>query len=134
LKHPDLKILSQIFNNFGEIQAVYLFGSTAAGNLHQESDLDLAIYPGSESLKKKKLLILTELARHGFDNVDLIFLDGNDIILEYEAVRQNRLVYQKKYFDRGTLYSNTVRKYLDFYPFLLVQRKAYKMRLLNGTT
>lgn len=133
LKKPDQARLQQIFTKFDTIQAVYVFGSQATNRTHFESDLDLAIYPASKELKSKKLLILTELARHGFDNVDLIFLDGQDIVLEFEAVRNNFLVYQTKDFDRGSVYSNIIRKYLDFYPYLSVQRKAYKRRLLNGS-
>jgi predicted nucleotidyltransferase len=79
-KKPDRACLQRIFRKFDKIQAVYLFGSQATNRTHFESDLDLAIYPGSNELKSKKLLILSELARHGFDNVDLIFLDGVNYI------------------------------------------------------
>jgi predicted nucleotidyltransferase len=131
LKNPDLKTLASVFEKYPEIQAVYLFGSSVHGNVHRESDLDLAIIPGNRNLRDKKVQILTELAHHGFCNVDLVFLDGTDIVLQYEAVRQNALVYEKPGFDRGDTYSRIVRQYLDFYPYLSVQRKAYKKRILN---
>ena len=35
-------------------------------------------------------------------------------------------------FDRGAMYSRVVRQYLDFIPYLGVQREAYKRRLLRG--
>jgi predicted nucleotidyltransferase len=123
---------SDIFCKYPEIQAVYLFGSSATGKKHLESDLDLAVVPRSPQARSQKLDILTDLARLGFDNVDLIFLDTNDIVLRYEAVKYNRLIYQVEDFDRGTLYSTVVRQYLDFLPFLKVQRDAYKRRILNG--
>jgi len=124
--------LSTIFARFPEIQAVYLFGSAATGRIHTESDLDLAV-ASSPSIHHKKLDILTELARHGFCDVDLIFLERADIVLRYEAVCLNRLVYAIPEFDRGELYSNVVRQYLDFLPYLEVQRKAYKRRMLSDT-
>ena len=130
--NPDLALLPRIFERYAEIQAVYLFGSTPTENTHLESDLDLAILPGTRDLRQKKLEILTELARFGFCEVDLVFLDGDDIVLQYEAIRQNILVYARPEFDRGSTYSKIVRKYLDFYPYLLVQRNAYKTRILNG--
>jgi len=88
--------------------------------------LDLAIVPRHSSLWAKKLDILADLARHGFCNVDLIFLDTDDIVLKSEAVRQNRMVYQAEDSDRGATYSRIVRQYLDFLPYLNVQREAYK--------
>jgi len=121
-----------IFSKYPEIQAVYLFGSSVTGKTHRESDLDLAIVPRSHQAHHQKLDILTDLARLGFDDVDLIFLDTNDIVLRYEVVKHNQLIYQAEDFDRGTLFSTVVRQYLDFLPFLKVQRDAYKRRILNG--
>lgn len=132
MKDPDLKTLANVFERYPDIDAVYLFGSSVHGRVHPESDLDLAIIPGDRSLRNKKLEILADLARLGFCNVDLVFLDGTDLVLQYEAVRQNALIYQKPGFDRGETYSRIVRQYLDFYPYLCVQRKAYKKRILNG--
>lgn len=129
---PDLQLLPDIFKHYPGIQAVYLFGSRAAGNARPGSDLDLAIVPRDSGVRKLRLDILTNLARHGFCDVDLIFLDTDDITLKYEAVRQNNVIYQAADFDRGELYSKIIRQYLDFLPYLKVQREAYKRRLLNG--
>jgi hypothetical protein len=88
--------------------------------------LDLALVSKSSSIRDRRLDILTDLARCGSCEVDLVFLDTEDIVLKYEAIRQNRLVYETEDFDRGTMYSLVVRQYLDFYPYLKVQREAYK--------
>jgi len=124
--------LEQVFSRYPDIAAVYLFGSTAVGRQQAHSDLDLAIVPRSGTLRRQKLDILAHLARAGFDNVDLLILDTSDIVLNYEAVRYNRVVYRANDFEPATFYSNVVRKYLDFLPFLKVQRRAYKERILNG--
>lgn len=121
----------QFFKNYPDIQAVYLFGSSVTGREHDESDVDLAIVPRDQKVREKKLSILTELAREGLDNIDIVFLDTDDIVTKYEAVRQNRIVYQTNDFDRGAMYSITVRRYLDFEPYLRVQRKALKRRILD---
>jgi len=132
MKIPDLGLLPEVFRRYPDVQAVYLFGSFATGNVHQESDLDLAVVPRRGAVRDRRLDILADLARHGFCNVDLVFLDTDDIVLKYEAVRQNRLVYQAEDFDRGATYSKIVRQYLDFLPYLKVQREAYKRRILHG--
>jgi len=72
---PDLKLLPGVFKKYPGVRAVYLFGSTASGITHAESDLDLAIVPGDPSARAGRLDILTDLARHGFCNVDLVILD-----------------------------------------------------------
>ena len=113
METPAPSLLRKVFEKYPDIQAVYLFGSTARGSVHQESDLDLACA--------------------GFCNVDLVFMKENDIVLQYEAIRQNILVYESANFDRGATYSVIVRKYLDFYHYLNIQREAYKKRILNDT-
>jgi len=128
----DSQRLTNIFGQYPEIQAVYLFGSRATGKIHTESDLDLAVVPRSERARERKLDILADLARQGFDHVDLVFLDTDDIVLRYEAIKHNRLIYQTDDFDRGYMYSKIVRQYLDFLPYLKVQREAYKRRILDG--
>ena len=134
LSHDDIKALGDVFQRYSEIQAVYVFGSIGSGKTHQESDLDLAIVSPSMILKKKKLLLLTDLARRGFCDIDLVFLDTKDIVLKYEAIRQNLLIYAAHDFDRGSMYSKVIRQYLDFAPYLKTQRKAYKRRILSGST
>ncbi len=69
----------------------------------------------------------------GFCRVDLVFLDTDDIVLKYEAIRLNRTVYQTADFDRGEMYSRVVRQYLDFLPYLRVQRQEYKRRIADDS-
>jgi len=129
--HPNLDRLEKVFNRYPDIQAVYLFGSTASGKTHAESDLDLAILPKKSSLHKKKLDLLTDLAREGFCNVDLVFLDTKDVVIKFESVRKNRLLYCAEGFDANDFFSLTLRQYFDFAPYLKVQREAYKRRVLH---
>jgi predicted nucleotidyltransferase len=133
-KMPALQVLPEIFSKYPGIQAVYVFGSVSDGGTHGESDLDLAIVPRDETVREKKLDLLADLARIGFCDVDLAFFDTDDIVLKYEMIRQNRLVYQAKGFDRGAIYSKIVRQYLDFLPYLNVQRAAYKRRIQGDQT
>lgn len=88
--------------------------------------------PRHPQVHSRKLDILTDLARVGLEDVDLVFLDTDDIVLKYEAVRQNQLVYHREDLDRGAFYSLVVRQYLDFLPYLEVQREAYRRRILGS--
>ena len=134
LSSSDIESLTEVFRQFPEIRAVYVFGSAATGKRRPDSDLDLAILAGVGSFQRRKLDVLTELTRQGFDTIDLVFLNTADTVTQYEAVRLNKLIYGTADFDRGYYYSKIVRLYLDFLPYLEVQRKAYKQRLLGGQT
>lgn len=128
---PDLSVLPEIFNKFADVQAVYLYGSMADDKATAQSDIDLAIYPRNPSLREKKLDILADLTRAGFNNVDIVFLDIHDIVVRFEVVRRNRLVYSTPDFDAGSFFSLTIRQYFDFLPFLQMQRESYKQRILG---
>ena len=134
VKDLDWGALRKVFQGYPEILAVYLFGSHATGRLHLESDLDLALVPANPTAHARKLDIQTDLARSGFCEVSLVFLDTADTVLRFEAVRHNRLLYAAGNFDRGGFYSKVVREYLDFDPSLQLQREACKMRTLLGAT
>lgn len=127
----DRAALREVFAAYPGVQAVYLFGSQATGRTHRESDLDLAVVPRDASVRAQRLAILTDLAARGFCEVDLVILDVDDIVLKHEAVRLNHVVYQMEDFDRGAYFSKIVRMYLDFLPYLKVQREAYKRRILG---
>jgi hypothetical protein len=129
---PNLERLKAVFEQFPQIQAVYLFGSRAAGRARAGSDVDLAVVSRNVPSASEKLDILSRLAKEGFCDVDLVFLPKDNIVLQYEAVRMNRVVYCRPEFDSASHFSLVIRRYLDFLPYLDVQRKAYKERILNG--
>jgi len=130
----DLSKLAEVFQRYPDIHAVYLFGSYAAGRVRPDSDIDLAIWPRRREIRERRLDILADLAARGFCNVDLVFLDTDDVVLKHQAVRLNKVIYHALDFDRGSAYSRVVREYLDFQPFLAVQRQAYKRRVLDAPT
>ena len=124
----DIGTLRNIFRKYPGIDAVYLFGSLAIKKANRLSDIDLAIVPKDQTIKQKKLDIFTDLARAGYGKVDLVFMDTDDIVLKYEAVKNNNLIYQSPNFDRGEYFSRIIRDYFDFLPYLTEQRLALKQR------
>ena len=134
LTPAEIKRLTEVFGQFPEIRAVYVFGSAATGKRRPDSDLGLAALARDDAFHTRKLDVLAELTRHGFDDADLVLLNTADTVTHYEAVRLNKLIYSTADFDRGAYYSKIVRLYLDLLPYLDVQRTAYKERLLSGKT
>jgi len=130
-----MELLQTVFRRYPQIWAVYLFGSQAEGRARQGSDVDLGIILRPGSPRPNKLDVLADLVKAGFENVDVVFLDPSaikDIVLWFEVVRHNKVVYASEDFDRGALFSKIVRMYWDFLPVLETQRKAYKERILGG--
>ncbi len=132
LSDDDIGRLRQVFAKHSAIQAVYVFGSRAEGRAGADSDLDLAIVATDAVLRNRKLDMLADLVEAGFDDVDLVFLDGRDVVLSHQAVRLNQVIYSTSDFDRSGYFSLVIRQYLDFLPYLKVQRDAMKRRLLHA--
>jgi len=125
--------LSDLFGAFPAVQAAYVFGSAATGRRSTRSDLDLAVWlHDTAESASLRLDLLTELIRRGFDDVDLVVLNEADLTLQYEALRPNVLIYATDDFDHPATFSNILRKYWDFEPYLAAQRAAYKNELQHG--
>lgn len=126
--------VGRVAARFPRILAVYLLGSAAAGRARRGSDIDLAVVPAGPGLRERRLDLLAELAREGLDEVDVAILDTDDLVLRYEAVRPNCLLYARPEFDHGSFFSRTVREYFDFLPYLERQRAALRRRLTGVET
>lgn len=130
LTPDEAEALEALFHDAPAVVGAYVFGSAAAGRRTERSDLDLAVWLRDEADPvSTKLDVLTELARHGFDDVDLVVLNDADLIVQYEALQPNRLRYAADDYSHPYIYSKIMRKYWDFRPYLEVQRAAYKKRL-----
>jgi predicted nucleotidyltransferase len=126
-----MTIIAKVLAGFPDVEAAYLFGSWAKGTAGRDSDLDLALVT-RRPLGSEKIDILAALTAEGVDNVDLVTLDTDDVVLRFEAVSPNRLVYARADFDHGSYYSRVIREYFDFQPYLDRQRDAMKRRLAGG--
>lgn len=132
LNKSEIDSLDSIFSNYSEIDGVYLFGSYASNKRSELSDLDLGIVYNDPSLRERKTDLYADLVKEGFEDVDIVFFNSADLVLQFEIIHHNQLIYRKKGFNHGELFSNTIRKYFDFKPYLDRQRKKMKERILNG--
>ncbi|ETW99998.1 MAG: hypothetical protein ETSY1_12840 [Candidatus Entotheonella factor] len=81
---------------FPDILALFLFGSTARGDTHVTSDIDLAIFTDPGKLltacpSLSSYTIVTSLLRT--DQVDLLWLNQAPLLLQWEVVRTGRLLF-----------------------------------------
>jgi len=100
--------------------AVYLFGSRAAGEERPDSDLDLAVLlpEGVRIPLLEKMSIVEQLAGIVGFEVDLVVLNEARLPIQFEIIRNGRLLYERSFDERTDAEERIVRDYLDFKPFL----------------
>ena len=76
------------------LQAVYLFGSHATGQVHPGSDLDLAVLASIPMDDVERYDLAQTLAPHLDCNVDLIDLRAATTVLRMQVIAHGRCLYR----------------------------------------
>jgi predicted nucleotidyltransferase len=74
-QNPHYSVAIPVFSQFTEIQAVYLFGSQASGNVHVESDIDFGFMADTNCKDRLE----TKLIEVGFYNFSLVYIPSEPI-------------------------------------------------------
>lgn len=131
--------LRDVFAAHPAVRGAYVFGSVATERERNGSDLDLGVVVHEDAWESSdKVPLLTDcMDAAGRDWIDLVVLNDAPLVLQFEAVRPNVILYAADDFDAGAFSSKVLRMYWDFQPYLRRQRKAYKERRLkraNGSS
>ncbi|MFB6247617.1 MAG: nucleotidyltransferase domain-containing protein [Salinibacter sp.] len=125
--------LRAVFAARPAVRGAYVFGSVATERTWSGSDLDLGIVVDEAAWDPSDKVPLIgecmDAARR--DRIDLVVLNDAPLVLQFEAVRPNVVLYAADDFDPAAFTSKIARMYWDFKPYLRRQRKAYKERRLN---
>ena len=121
-----------ILQKYPAVKAAWLFGSYAENKARTDSDLDIGLAGEAAELSVIQLDILADFSRAGIDRVDLVILDQADLVMKFEVLHHNQLIFSQDDYDSAALVSLVLREYFDFLPYLERQRNAMKERLLNG--
>lgn len=78
------------------LQAVYLFGSRARGQMHRESDVDLAVLSPRPLIPDVRWELQEELASGLHAEVDLIDLAAASTVLRMQVVTTGAVLYEKE--------------------------------------
>lgn len=115
------KELKNLFQK-NKVTTAYLFGSTARGDDHSSSDVDIAVlFPENFSQKErfeKRLKLMGSLGRILHKPIDLIVLNDVSLFFRYAILEEGNFFYQKEELDRIEFESRTFAQYFDFAPFL----------------
>lgn len=113
--------LAFLFVNDKRIIAVYLFGSSVQGIVHQKSDIDLAILLDREKsfslddILELEVKITTVLNTERFD---LVIANNAPLILKFRIVSRGNLLYAANDVLRCDFEERVMQEYYDFLPRL----------------
>ncbi len=126
MRHDVTKCIPQLIEELradGDIVALYLFGSFAAGKQTPVSDIDLAVildhdFPPKRCFEKKLALLATITSLLKTDEVDLVILNQAPPALAYRILGEGRLLYEKESgkAQRVRFQVKTFDRYFDFKP------------------
>ena len=108
------KLATAIKNDCLNIQFAYLFGSAQSGQIGENSDIDIAIYIADTGKKMETLSKAYEVIEPfvGDTLIDLIFLNGAEPIIAFEALKGRKLFVRENAIDlHAGFYSITCREY-----------------------
>lgn len=78
-------------------QLIYLFGSVARGEDHARSDIDLAWVPADpDLLLSEEATLQAELERTLRRPVDLVRLDGANVLVRWRVARDGKLLFEAR--------------------------------------
>jgi hypothetical protein len=109
-----------ILETDSSVVAAYLFGSLAKGTEHPMSDIDIAILTAKSnpdsivSLTRKLTIMLSE--KLGSLKVDLVILNGADLTLRYDVVKDGFLFFERDSTERVRFERETIVEYIDMVP------------------
>jgi len=130
-----INIDKSIFKKHG-VKLAYLFGSQAKGNACKESDFDIAVLfedPSDDLALKEIALLSLELDKYLPAKPDIVSLHYAPLLLKYEVVANNRVLYCKTESERINFEVSIIKKYIDETPIRNLYNKALHKRIMQGT-
>jgi uncharacterized protein len=88
-------LVSAICNMLPSVQAIYSFGSVAAGTDGPQSDIDIAILPAKKLDPIARWEMQTTLARLVNRDVDLIDLSRVSTVMRFQVVGTGKRIYSR---------------------------------------
>ena len=107
-------IVSFLKENFSNLVAVYLYGSSAKGNKTQESDIDIAILTNNKTEPLEFWQRSQELAQLLKTDVDLVDLKAASTVMQFQIIFYGKRIYTQSQ-GQSELFENMIlSKYMLF--------------------
>ncbi len=128
----DLQTAAKLVEDRCGLEAMWLYGSVAAGRAGEESDIDIGVLvPTSPSFDDRLALqgaLETLLGRP----VDLVFLNEVSPVLGMQVLGKGRLVVNRNPHQQAEFVVRTITAYFDLKRSRAVVERALKERMNHG--
>ncbi len=132
----ETNLLSQLrtlLHGQDAIVAAYLFGSTAQGKAHQQSDIDIAILfresLAPDEIFQRILRLGTLLESHCSRPIDLVALNRTPPLLRFQVIKTGTLLLENDHDARALFQMRAMLTYYDVKPYLDYQQSQLVRRI-----
>lgn len=122
LSHAQKLKLKELAKAFG-LELVILYGSQARGNVHPESDIDLAVRGRKLLTFKRKLRLATRFDSIMKGDCDLCDLRGASPLTLAAVAKDGLLLFESKPGNFSRFKLSAINQYLDFRPWFDSRRR-----------
>ena len=116
----DVEKMIQYLARQPDVVCAYLFGSLAKGTAGPRSDVDVAVVLreglGREEMFEQRLQLLVDLDGFSTREVDVVILNTSPLLLQQQALKHGRLIYERDPLARIRFEVRARRLYLDLRP------------------
>ena len=116
------EIIDELTNN-KKVEAIYLFGSYARGNIKHFSDIDICVVTERNISKGVKEEILSNSSK----KIDISIFWDLPLSIRFRVIKEGKLLYKRDALKLQRVKVDTLKAYLDFQPII----KAYCYRILG---
>jgi predicted nucleotidyltransferase len=116
VEQPEVPAIIGYLETQPAVLAAVVFGSAAAGRLHPESDLDLALLFADDDVPNDvaALDIRAALEQHTRRDIDLIVLNPAPTILAIQVAKKGRLIFCRDSHAYQCYVVHLISEYADF--------------------
>ncbi len=112
-----LEKVKEYLENHPSVRLTYIFGSHATGKTTPLSDVDIAVYLKEENEEKRfdiRLKLIGDISSIlGNDEFDLVVINDNPILLNFEIIKNGKILVNKDEDSRVEFEFRTMQTYLD---------------------
>ena len=121
-----------------QIQFAYIFGSAVIGHMHDESDIDIAVFFSASTPPRQRFK--EHLSLHGAlavalmvpeESLDITILNNANILLKFVAISEGTVLYEKDHVKRVDFEMSVIRQRDDEQSYRLLSRQVFLQRLAN---
>ncbi len=107
--------LPAYFESIPEVMTVFLFGSYGTENQTPLSDIDFAVYFNKRMDLFEEMAFLSKLSDVlGTDRVDLVNLNKAPINIQFRAISEGRIIYERDYIATCDYIEKVIGLYQDY--------------------